>query len=360
MTCKDIKTRLPAYMEGDMPPEEKEGLERHLESCPSCSTALAELKRAVELVQNVPEVEPPPWLKTRVMVQIREEAEARQGILHRLFYPFRIKVPVQAFAILLVSVLAVYIYKATIPELSLMKTPATDIQQMKDSERVKVPEKTRAKAEVPAVRQEPAAKPSQEKVDLERNVAGSPSMPSSLPREPAGKAVSGEKQDIPGSMKDENTVEMSAAKRSDVSALRSAPAPQATAKAKEQVLDRYEEKDRRERKGTLAAPAPAMGAGAAKKPIPATLVPGFTVGLMAKDPPVAAEEVEKLLTRLGALGLKRTSEEGKETVVAQIPSIKLKGFLENLESLGTIRDKPASTDTPEDNLFLQIEIVATP
>jgi len=74
-------------------PEEQELIEQHLASCRSCSTALYELNRVGEAVKNFKEVEPPPWMKQKIMARVREEAEQRKGVFRKLFYPLHIKVP---------------------------------------------------------------------------------------------------------------------------------------------------------------------------------------------------------------------------------------------------------------------------
>ncbi len=50
MTCHEINTLLPAYLEGVLSPEEKKNLEDHLLSCPLCRRDLENLRGAVDLV----------------------------------------------------------------------------------------------------------------------------------------------------------------------------------------------------------------------------------------------------------------------------------------------------------------------
>ena len=81
MTCKEIEDLLPGMIDGALPETEKKRIEAHLETCASCRKALADLRTSDERVKSLEEVEPPPWLKTRVMARVREEAGQKEGIL---------------------------------------------------------------------------------------------------------------------------------------------------------------------------------------------------------------------------------------------------------------------------------------
>ncbi len=81
MTCKEIEDLLPGMIDGALPETEKKRIEAHLETCASCRKAFADLRMSDERVKSLEEVEPPPWLKTRVMARVREEAGQKEGIL---------------------------------------------------------------------------------------------------------------------------------------------------------------------------------------------------------------------------------------------------------------------------------------
>jgi anti-sigma factor RsiW len=120
MTCNEIENRLPAYLEDLLTPEEKNNIAGHLASCSRCSRAIADLKMAEKLVQRLREVEPPPFFEQRIMSRVREEAGRKKGILRRLFYPLHIKIPVQALATIVISVLAFHVYQQGDPEMKRM------------------------------------------------------------------------------------------------------------------------------------------------------------------------------------------------------------------------------------------------
>lgn len=123
MTCHEIEERLSAYLDDALPAEERKRLEEHLTACPSCARSLADLRKTVGLVRDLEEVEPPPWLKQKIMNRVREEAAPKRGILRALFFPLHIKVPVQAFALILVAVLAFQVYRTGEPERQALDLP---------------------------------------------------------------------------------------------------------------------------------------------------------------------------------------------------------------------------------------------
>ena len=93
MSTGDHGTRrddLAAYLLGALEPEESEGLERHLAECEDCRERLAWLRTAVEVLpESVPQLQPPPQLRARLMEEVREsagrprEARVRSGGLRR-------------------------------------------------------------------------------------------------------------------------------------------------------------------------------------------------------------------------------------------------------------------------------------
>ena len=72
--CNQIQELLSLFLEGETSPEETRHITEHLSSCQECKKALEELKKTVELVKNLDEVEPPPFFTQKIMAHVREEA----------------------------------------------------------------------------------------------------------------------------------------------------------------------------------------------------------------------------------------------------------------------------------------------
>jgi len=67
---------LGAYALGACTPDEQDGLRAHMHHCPTCTAELLELGAAREaLLTSVPRAAAPPELKSRVMQQVRADAE---------------------------------------------------------------------------------------------------------------------------------------------------------------------------------------------------------------------------------------------------------------------------------------------
>ncbi|MFA6032520.1 MAG: DUF2275 domain-containing protein [Myxococcota bacterium] len=107
MNCSGTKELLPGYVDGLLGPEDAAAVKEHLAGCAECARAVAELEKTIALVRDIEEVDPPPWLRQKIMAQIREE-HARKGatLFDRLFRPFHVKLPIQAVAAVLVCVIA--------------------------------------------------------------------------------------------------------------------------------------------------------------------------------------------------------------------------------------------------------------
>jgi hypothetical protein len=164
MECKEVREKLSAYIEGIVPAAEKPLMEEHLRACTGCKESLADLKRTIEYVQEIPEVEPPPWLTQKVMARVRAEAEteaeARKGIWEKLFhrapawqteralptisakpgpvlrektfrkriwdkllYPIPIKLPLEAAGVIAIAVVIIYVFREIQPQMQFSKAP---------------------------------------------------------------------------------------------------------------------------------------------------------------------------------------------------------------------------------------------
>jgi anti-sigma-K factor RskA len=69
------RAELPAYLLGSLLPEEVEAVERHLDGCERCRAELRWLQPAIDaLPESVPQLEPPPQLRERLMAEVRADS----------------------------------------------------------------------------------------------------------------------------------------------------------------------------------------------------------------------------------------------------------------------------------------------
>ncbi len=105
----DIKKLLSAAAGGDLSEDQLRTVERHLADCPECRSEFAELRLLIGAMKKTPELDPPPWLAGRIMARIKDEAGQEPGWLARLFLPLHVKLPLEAFALVMICVTAWYV-----------------------------------------------------------------------------------------------------------------------------------------------------------------------------------------------------------------------------------------------------------
>jgi len=66
MTCERIEELLSAYLEGELAPRERAGVEAHLASCPECAELAGLMKETLAAAAGFPEAEPSPALYERL------------------------------------------------------------------------------------------------------------------------------------------------------------------------------------------------------------------------------------------------------------------------------------------------------
>ena len=109
MTCRGVRSRLSAYLDGDLPAAEARALAHHLGGCVDCARRWRSLRAAVALLADMPPLPRPDGIASRVMDRI--EVESRGPGLALLFRPFWAARPLilpslVPAALVLVSVLA--------------------------------------------------------------------------------------------------------------------------------------------------------------------------------------------------------------------------------------------------------------
>jgi hypothetical protein len=69
------RAELAAYMLGSLEPGETSALEGHLEGCERCRDELRWLQPAIDVLpESIPQLEPPPGLRARLMAEVRSDA----------------------------------------------------------------------------------------------------------------------------------------------------------------------------------------------------------------------------------------------------------------------------------------------
>jgi hypothetical protein len=336
MECHDIRKNLSAYLEGMVSPEDQELIDQHLASCRACSTALYELNRTGEVLKNLKEVEPPPWMTQKIMARVREEAESKRGFIQKLFYPLHIKVPLEAFATVLIAVVAVYVFKAVEPEMKGLQPPSPREPVIARHEAPYPAKAPAAETQVP--REKAVAQKIPARTDEKDLVIPAPASPSMAPKKEAA---------IPPPAEFPMMGESRTAERAP-----SPPAAAAIAPTQEDKMALAGEAARERKELKKAQPmAPSLRMAAKSK----AEVMSFVVRV--REVRLAGGKVESLLHRLGALRIDRVSRESDEIITAEVKAEKMKELSEKLKLVGEVEEKDASLDTVEKDATLRIEIV---
>lgn len=351
MTCKEIEDLLPGMIDGALPETEKKRIEAHLETCASCRKTFADLRISDERVKSLEEVEPPPWLKTRVMARVRAEAEQKEGFLRKFFYPLHIKVPIQALATVLIAVVAWNVYKTGEPEFRQMAPPLTTVREVPQVQTPPVPAAGIAKRdESPAAREKKAFAP-----------------PPAPGKEPAPQRAATVREETTADA--EKPVErLKAAKRAAESP-KDEDAWKGRGAARSEEADRVLEaraRDQDQKQKALKAPVGAVAKEAGKQesrpaasPTMSAAVssrPDLEITLPALDPGAAANEVETILKQVSAQAVERQAREGKVILTARIKTERLEALREKLKSLGPVQERVHAAPRPWGSLTIRIEI----
>ncbi len=108
--------KLAAYIEGTLSEEEKFIIEEQLKESKEMRESLSDLRKTIQLLNSLEEVETPNWFTEKIISKVREETEQKKGMLERLFFPLHIRLPIGALAAIFLVVVSIFIYKAYQPE----------------------------------------------------------------------------------------------------------------------------------------------------------------------------------------------------------------------------------------------------
>jgi anti-sigma factor RsiW len=340
MDCRRIEEKLPAYLEGVLPPDEGKLVEEHVAACPNCRRALEDLVKADKLIRDLAEAEPPPWLKQKIMAKVREERERREGFFRRLFYPLHIKIPATALATVLIAVFAVYVFRAVEPEMRyLHETPSAPVPVTPEKKVAEPPIVPAPKAAVPAIpgdRERPAV--------------------SETDRESGRKlAATEEKKASPG------PEQQAAAERKISERMDAAPAaPAATRMQKAPVAKSALPPAEKGETRFGAAMKDEMRAPAVAAKVKTEAPEGYSFSLYVKDPALAVNDVESLLAGYGARKITKEFRDGRGLITAEVEAGKTKEIFQRLKSLGEVREKGKVTEYPAGPVAMKIEVLAAP
>jgi anti-sigma factor RsiW len=77
MNCHPTQNRLSAYQDGEIAGEERKRIATHLEGCPACRSAYAELEQVWQSLEKIPEIDSSTGFEGRLFERINAVPEPR-------------------------------------------------------------------------------------------------------------------------------------------------------------------------------------------------------------------------------------------------------------------------------------------
>jgi hypothetical protein len=115
MNCHEARDLFSAKVDDLLTAEQRGALDGHLRGCADCPREWERFRQTVSLLHSVGEARAPARFAARVIEAARREPWHRR-FLRGLFLPLHVRLPVEVAALVLVSTLAIFLYRQT-PEL---------------------------------------------------------------------------------------------------------------------------------------------------------------------------------------------------------------------------------------------------
>jgi len=348
-----IRQLLSAYLDDRVTPQERREVEAHLASCQRCSAALAELAKTIGHLRNLDRVEPPPWLTGRIMARVREQAaKERVSIIRRLFFPLQIKLPLEAVALVFLTVTSYLLIRTMEPELATVGAPAETRheQQLPATPAPAAPQEKQAAPAQPverkpvAAREEATAPTRQaDSYEPERKSKKSAAPAAELKQEaaPSTPAPPAVKEVSPSAMGAQPVAKPEPARGRDVAAPGSS-----------QQMMRGPAYDGAAREAQRQE-APAARAKSS------VATPGRVgeITLSVRDASIAEKAIELAVRELGGRIVNIVSSATSRSMVVAIDSRRQPEFLARLGRLGEVRRKPVILEQPAGEQLLTIKLL---
>jgi anti-sigma factor RsiW len=334
--CDKIQEILPAYLEGLASPPQSEMVSSHLATCQTCGFVVKALMKSQKLIANLEEVEPPQWLRTRVMARLEEGVEQEENqkwsferLRDLLLYPLKVKIPIQAFTVLLVAVVVVYVYRTIQPEVKLaQQAPQAVATAPVENGDSALKSQAKRRAEEPMVRSDQPESPTKTGIeDVAKPAPGIDGLLGGASQQPSSPPM----LKITESMKDEMRRAVAE------------PEPKKTKAAKVFIPAAPGISEPGEQRAGAEAKTEAAKGTAAPVTRPETLA----VTVQASNSVAGAKEVEAILRALNA-PIVTESREGSSIISTEVPLQKAREIIRRLNAVGQIQQRGQLSETAPD------------
>ncbi|HET8533112.1 MAG TPA: zf-HC2 domain-containing protein [Methylomirabilota bacterium] len=333
MTCHDARESLSADLDEALVPDERQEVAAHLEACPDCRRELARLEQTVALLHRVEPPRAPVGFVDRVTRAARPAPWYRRAAA-AVFLPFSIKLPAEATALVMVALLAVYVFERT-PALqeSARQQPAVQ-QEQAARERVAQPgpaSERSGRVEPSGTRGDALSRDLQKGRDAIEAQSGAPSAPArQFDAIPAPAPAAPRSEPAPAAAPPAATAP-------------AAPSPSAKVEGRAEERQADNRQPSAEQGGPAGGAAPAAPRLAAKRAAPSTDV---VAGIAVRDREAVERDLAELIVRVGGRETGRRREEEATVVEAVVPQARYAEFTQGLARLGAWRVEAERPDPP--------------
>ncbi len=108
MKCDDIKLLLAEYLDGELPSGDAVRVKEHLRTCADCREELQFLKKYMKNIESFPTLKAPDDFLERIHQKI--DVPKRGALVKKLFFPLRIKIPMEVAALLALAVTGLLLF----------------------------------------------------------------------------------------------------------------------------------------------------------------------------------------------------------------------------------------------------------
>ena len=191
MNERHVREKLSEYIDGMLSQEEVSAVREHLDRCPACMEEYEEMVKIIGHMNQMESLETPEFFVEKVHERLKKPSSL-QSFIKRLFFPLKIKIPLELAGVAAVALLVIYIVgvrgKQHVYELAFAQKsqPLAVLQEQIMERGAKVDETTTLSKKA-----QPALKLEEEKMEMrekrvEAEEASSPSkkeLPASAPQE---------------------------------------------------------------------------------------------------------------------------------------------------------------------------------
>jgi hypothetical protein len=108
MNDRHVRDKLSEYIDGMLSQEEASAVKEHLDRCPDCLEEYEETVKIIGHMNQMESLETPEFFVEKVHERI-EKSKSLKRLVKRLFYPLRIKIPLELAGVAAAALLVIYI-----------------------------------------------------------------------------------------------------------------------------------------------------------------------------------------------------------------------------------------------------------